>query len=89
MVTQAIGTALRVAGTITSVVQALKEIEAARKQCNELEKRGLVAQARALGKELDRQERKLRASLIKAQRSRERARRKARQQTRGNAGRFI
>ena len=89
MVTQAIGTALKVAGTVSSVVSALDQIAKARKDCDALAKRGLVVQARKLGAELDRQEAKLKRSLGREITRRVKARSKARSQTRTGGGRFV
>lgn len=89
MVTQAIGGALRVAGTITSVLAALREIEKARKDCESLAKAGLRVQADRLGRELDRRERALKASLSREITRRNKARSRARRQSRTSNGRFI
>jgi len=89
MVTQAITTALRTAGTVTSVLNALDQIGKARKDCDKLAKQGLVVQARKLGAELDRQEAKLKRSLAREITRRVKARSKARSQSRGGSGRFL
>ena len=89
MVTQAIGTALNVTGTISGILSALDAITKARKDCDSLAKRGLQVQARRLGKELDRQEAKLKRSLSREIQRRIKARSKARRQSRSASGTFV
>lgn len=88
MVTQAIGAAIGIASTISGVLAALDRIKAARKDCDKLAKAGLEQQARALGRELDKQEARLKRSLARAIARKIRQRRKARQSGRDSSGRF-
>lgn len=89
MVTAAIGTAVRVAGTISGILSALDQIEKARKDCDRLHKTpGMQTVAQRLHKELDRQEAKLRKSLAREISRRVKARAKARQQSRSSTGAF-
>lgn len=88
MVTQAISTAVKVTGTIASIVSALNAIDEARKDCRKLEKMGLRVEAAKLDKELDRQAAKLKKSLSRQIAARLKARRKARTQGRSGSGQF-
>lgn len=88
MVQAAITGALRAASLVTQVLDALEEVNKARRQAQKLIDNGMVAEGRRMLRDCDRSERRIRDAVRADQRRRARARVAARSRSRDRRGRF-
>ena len=88
MVTRAIETGVKLAATVEAATEALKRIQALRKDVATLRKSGMGAAATALEKECNYNEARIKSSLGSTLQARGRNRRKARARSRDGSGKF-